>query len=113
MPVSSLRSLPAGGCRAYSHVGAFDNLGWWRYCVLTLDGCGTASLITPRNAWASRSAVCSLGASSRIICVLQCILVQPFQDIGPAAQECLPQATFTVLPDVGHVPMFDDPALVA
>jgi pimeloyl-ACP methyl ester carboxylesterase len=29
------------------------------------------------------------------------------------AQECLPQATFTVLPDVGHAPMIDNPELVA
>jgi len=29
------------------------------------------------------------------------------------AQERLPQATFTVLPGVGHAPMIDDPALVA
>ena len=29
------------------------------------------------------------------------------------AQERLPQAIFTVLPDVGHAPMIDDPALVA
>ncbi|QIS05716.1 alpha/beta fold hydrolase [Nocardia brasiliensis] len=32
---------------------------------------------------------------------------------GKIARERLPQAEFTVLPDVGHVPMFDDPALVA
>jgi pimeloyl-ACP methyl ester carboxylesterase len=29
------------------------------------------------------------------------------------AQERLPQATFTILPGVGHIPMIDDPALVA
>jgi pimeloyl-ACP methyl ester carboxylesterase len=28
-------------------------------------------------------------------------------------RERLPQATFKVLPDVGHMPMFDDPDLVA
>jgi pimeloyl-ACP methyl ester carboxylesterase len=32
---------------------------------------------------------------------------------GPNARERLPQATFKVLPDVGHDPMMDDPALVA
>lgn len=29
------------------------------------------------------------------------------------ARDTLPKATFTVLPDVGHVPMLDDPRLVA
>ncbi|WP_433576362.1 alpha/beta fold hydrolase [Nocardia brasiliensis] len=32
---------------------------------------------------------------------------------GKIARERLPQAEFELLPDVGHVPMFDDPALVA
>jgi len=32
---------------------------------------------------------------------------------GKIARERLPRATFKVLPDVGHVPMFDDPQLVA
>jgi pimeloyl-ACP methyl ester carboxylesterase len=32
---------------------------------------------------------------------------------GKIARERLPQATFEVLPDVGHVPMFDNPQLVA
>ena len=29
------------------------------------------------------------------------------------ARQRLPQATFKILPDVGHDPMMDDPALVA
>jgi pimeloyl-ACP methyl ester carboxylesterase len=37
----------------------------------------------------------------------------PLAKFRKIAQECLPLATFTVLPDVGHVPMLDDPALVA
>lgn len=32
---------------------------------------------------------------------------------GAIARQRLPQAKFVVLPDVGHVPMIDDPALVA
>ena len=37
----------------------------------------------------------------------------PVATYGEIARERLPQATFEVLPDVGHVPMFDDPELVA
>ena len=37
----------------------------------------------------------------------------PVAIYGEIARERLPQATFKVLPDVGHVPMFDDPQLVA
>ncbi len=37
----------------------------------------------------------------------------PVDSHGPAARERLPQAQFTILPDVGHDPMMDDPALVA
>lgn len=37
----------------------------------------------------------------------------PVSSYGPNAHERLPQATFTILPDVGHDPMMDDPALVA
>jgi pimeloyl-ACP methyl ester carboxylesterase len=37
----------------------------------------------------------------------------PVASYGPKARERLPQATFTILPDVGHDPMMDDPALVA
>ncbi len=37
----------------------------------------------------------------------------PVATYGKIARERLPQATFKVLPDVGHVPMLDDPALVA
>ena len=36
----------------------------------------------------------------------------PVATYGKIARERLPQATFNVLPDVGHVPMFDDPELV-
>jgi pimeloyl-ACP methyl ester carboxylesterase len=37
----------------------------------------------------------------------------PVAICGKIARERLPRATFEVLPDVGHVPMFDDPQLVA
>jgi pimeloyl-ACP methyl ester carboxylesterase len=37
----------------------------------------------------------------------------PLARYGNTARERLPEATFEVLPDVGHVPMFDDPQLVA
>jgi pimeloyl-ACP methyl ester carboxylesterase len=37
----------------------------------------------------------------------------PLTKYRKKAQERLPQATFTVLPGVGHAPMIDDPALVA
>jgi pimeloyl-ACP methyl ester carboxylesterase len=37
----------------------------------------------------------------------------PVASYGPNARERLPQATFEILPDVGHDPMMDDPALVA
>jgi pimeloyl-ACP methyl ester carboxylesterase len=37
----------------------------------------------------------------------------PLEVYGTVARERLPQATFTVLPDVGHGPMLDDPELVA
>ena len=35
----------------------------------------------------------------------------PYGELGRSATA--PRATFTVLPDVGHVPMIDDPHLVA
>jgi pimeloyl-ACP methyl ester carboxylesterase len=37
----------------------------------------------------------------------------PVASYGPNARNRLPQATFQILPDVGHDPMMDDPALVA
>lgn len=37
----------------------------------------------------------------------------PVTTYGKVARERLPRATFTILPGVGHVPMFDDPQLVA
>ena len=37
----------------------------------------------------------------------------PVASYGPNARERLPHATFIILEDVGHVPMMDDPALVA
>jgi pimeloyl-ACP methyl ester carboxylesterase len=37
----------------------------------------------------------------------------PVATYGKIARKRLPQATFEVLPDTGHVPMFDDPELVA
>lgn len=37
----------------------------------------------------------------------------PVSTYGEVARERLPGATFEILPDVDHVPMFDDPALVA
>ena len=39
--------------------------------------------------------------------------VLPFDDHGARARALVPQAHFVVLEDVGHVPMFDDPSLVA
>lgn len=36
----------------------------------------------------------------------------PVATYGKVARERLPGATFEILPDVGHVPMFDDPELV-
>jgi pimeloyl-ACP methyl ester carboxylesterase len=37
----------------------------------------------------------------------------PVAQYEKKVRERLPQAVFKVLPDVGHVPMFDDPDLVA
>jgi pimeloyl-ACP methyl ester carboxylesterase len=37
----------------------------------------------------------------------------PVATYGQVARERLPQATFKLLPDVNHVPMIDDPDLVA
>jgi pimeloyl-ACP methyl ester carboxylesterase len=37
----------------------------------------------------------------------------PVATYGEIARERLPQATFKLLPDVNHVPMIDDPELVA
>ncbi len=39
--------------------------------------------------------------------------ILPVAAHGPIARERLPHATFTVLPGIGHVPMIDDPHLVA
>jgi pimeloyl-ACP methyl ester carboxylesterase len=39
--------------------------------------------------------------------------VLPLASYEKVARNRLPQATFTVLPNVGHVPMLDDPGLVA
>lgn len=39
--------------------------------------------------------------------------ILPLETNGRRAQELVPGATFIVLDDVGHVPMFDDPGLVA
>jgi pimeloyl-ACP methyl ester carboxylesterase len=39
--------------------------------------------------------------------------VLPIQTIGRRAHTRLPQATWRVVPGVGHLPMFDDPRLVA
>ncbi len=40
-------------------------------------------------------------------------VVVPVASYDTNARERLPQATFAILPDVGHDPMMDDPALVA
>lgn len=37
----------------------------------------------------------------------------PVASYGPNARNLLPQATFEILPDVGHDPMMDDPSLIA
>ena len=37
----------------------------------------------------------------------------PVASYGPNARNRLPQATFEILPDVGHDPMMDDPSLIA
>lgn len=37
----------------------------------------------------------------------------PYQPYGVRFPKLVPQAEFITLPDVGHVPMYDDPALVA
>ena len=37
----------------------------------------------------------------------------PVEPYGNIARERPPRATFTILPDVGHVPTLDDPKLVA
>jgi pimeloyl-ACP methyl ester carboxylesterase len=43
----------------------------------------------------------------------QCDKVFPVAVNGAIARERIPKAEFVVLPDVGHVPMVDDPHLVA
>lgn len=40
-------------------------------------------------------------------------VVIPFDRYQTNARKCLPEATFEILPDVGHDPMMDDPRLVA
>ena len=39
--------------------------------------------------------------------------ILPLRTHGQVARERIPQARFVILPDVGHVPMIDDPAMVA
>jgi pimeloyl-ACP methyl ester carboxylesterase len=39
--------------------------------------------------------------------------VLPMAEFASAVSERLPRATFEVLPGVGHVPMIDDPRLIA
>jgi pimeloyl-ACP methyl ester carboxylesterase len=39
--------------------------------------------------------------------------ILPISTIGARARILMPQAAWRVIPDVGHVPMFDDPSLVA
>jgi pimeloyl-ACP methyl ester carboxylesterase len=39
--------------------------------------------------------------------------ILPLRTLGQVARERIPQARFVILPGVGHVPMIDDPAMVA
>ncbi len=39
--------------------------------------------------------------------------ILPLRTLGQVARERLPRARFEILPGVGHVPMFDDPGMVA
>jgi pimeloyl-ACP methyl ester carboxylesterase len=74
-----------------------------RGCAVAADLLGTPELIAPLNplpcpvtlAWS------------------QCDKVLPVYVNGAIARERLPGAKFVVLPGVGHVPMIDDPRLVA
>lgn len=39
--------------------------------------------------------------------------ILPMRTLGQVARERIPQATYVILPGVGHVPMIDDPGMVA
>ena len=81
-------------------VGAADDL---LGCAVAQDLLSTRDSIAPFDrppcpmtlAWAARDRVFPIAANS------------------PRARAVLPDARYVVLEDVGHVPMFDDPALVA
>lgn len=72
-------------------------------CEVAVDLLGTPELVAPLNplpcpvtlAWSARDKVFPVDVN------------------GAIARERLPQAQFLVLPGVGHVPMVDDPVLVA
>ena len=43
----------------------------------------------------------------------ECDRILPMRTLGQVARERIPQARFVILPGVGHVPMIDDPGMVA
>ncbi|MEU2038828.1 alpha/beta fold hydrolase [Nocardia niwae] len=72
-------------------------------CTVTADLLGTDEQIAPLTALPCPITV-AWSEHDRV-------LPEPVH--GPVARSRLPEAVFTVLPDTGHVPMIDDPRLVA
>jgi pimeloyl-ACP methyl ester carboxylesterase len=95
-----LNAVHADRMTAAQVVGAVDDL---LGCVVAQDLLATTEGIAPFDrppcpmtlVWAARDRVL------------------PMKDISPYARRLLPEARYLVLDDVGHVPMFDDSALVA
>jgi pimeloyl-ACP methyl ester carboxylesterase len=81
-------------------VGAADDL---LECAIAHDLLGTSESIEPFDR-APCPTTLVWSARDRVF---------PVSAISPRARRSLPGARYLVLDDVGHVPMFDDPALVA
>lgn len=97
-----MRDIACNGDRltpAQALIAADDLLG----CDVIADILGTEDQVAPLSplpcpvtlAWSERDAILPVGVNGKI------------------AQARLPEAQFIVLPGVGHVPMIDDPLLVA